>query len=117
MIPRSVEDLYLDGLAAGERDDCTRMDLIAAFGMERFGDPDRDRVGRGVVLARMLNSGEDRDHEVGVIAGNDDKDRPISAGLAGQPHIAFPVYASADRATAVSTCCTLMRYRRISFLA
>jgi hypothetical protein len=24
----------------------------------------------------MLNSGEDRDHEVGVIAGNDDKDRP-----------------------------------------
>jgi hypothetical protein len=45
----------------------------------------------------MLNSGEDRDHEVGVIAGNDDKDRPTSAGLAGQPSIALPVDVPANR--------------------
>ena len=43
-----VQQLHLDRVAGGERNDRPRMSLIALVGMRRVGDRDRDRVGAAV---------------------------------------------------------------------
>lgn len=51
-----VEQLDLDRLSARERDDRARVHLVAAVGVGRVGDRDRDRVGSAVVVCSHLSS-------------------------------------------------------------
>jgi hypothetical protein len=86
------------------------MNLVALIGMRAIGDCDRDRVGNAVVVGSQLSAPKkDRDHELGIIPGHNDKDRPTIPGFASEPRITrFIERAAGWVATASSTSCGLM---------